>query len=48
MVQQVLLAVVTVAAVAYLGKTIYQSLHSKKSCATGCGKCAASGSTSKA
>ncbi|MBS1487882.1 MAG: FeoB-associated Cys-rich membrane protein [Bacteroidetes bacterium] len=42
MVQQILLALATLGAIAYLGRIIYQSFKAKKSCATGCGKCASS------
>ncbi len=37
--QQIVLILIFLGAVAYLGLIIYRALHAKSGCATGCGKC---------
>jgi hypothetical protein len=37
--QEILLVVVFVAALAYLGQMVYRSFRAKTGCASGCGKC---------
>ena len=39
MIQGVLITIIFLAAVAYLGKVIYQQFQLKSACASGCGKC---------
>jgi hypothetical protein len=41
MVQELLLVVLFVAALFYIGKTIYKSFQAKTGCSTGCAKCGA-------
>lgn len=40
MIQNLVIALLFLAAIAYLGRLVYQSFQAK-SCATGCGKCGA-------
>ena len=39
MIQQLIIILVFVAAVAYLGRLVFRSFQAKTACATGCGKC---------
>ena len=39
MIQEILVLVVFAAAVAYVGRLVYQNFHMKSGCASGCGKC---------
>jgi hypothetical protein len=41
MIQQLLVAVFFLGALAYLGRLIYRSFKAKSGCASGCGKCGA-------
>ncbi|MDF3079069.1 MAG: hypothetical protein K0S09_2958 [Sphingobacteriaceae bacterium] len=38
-VQTILVALLFVAALAYVGRSLYKTLKSKKGCASNCGKC---------
>ncbi|MFM7193665.1 MAG: FeoB-associated Cys-rich membrane protein [Bacteroidota bacterium] len=40
MIQQLLIAVLLIASVFYLVRTVYVSFRTGKTCGTGCGKCA--------
>ncbi len=42
MFQQLLIAVLLIASVSYLVRTVYVSFRTGKTCGTGCGKCAES------
>ncbi|TZF85923.1 FeoB-associated Cys-rich membrane protein (plasmid) [Pedobacter sp. BS3] len=37
--QGILVALVFLLAAAYIGRSVYRNLHSKKGCSSGCGKC---------
>jgi hypothetical protein len=39
MVQQILVGIIFLGALAYVGRLIYRSFHAKTGCATECGKC---------
>ncbi len=41
LVQQIILILIFLTAVAYLGSIIYKSFQAKSGCASGCGKCGA-------
>jgi hypothetical protein len=41
MIQQLIVIVIFVAAVAYIGRLIYKSFQAKSACDSGCGKCGA-------
>jgi hypothetical protein len=41
MVQEIIVGLAFVGAVAYVGQLLYKSLQSKSACTSGCGKCAA-------
>ena len=41
MVQEILIAVIFLGALAFLGSLLYRNLRAKEGCATGCGKCSA-------
>jgi hypothetical protein len=41
MLQQIIVIVVFLAAIAYVGRLVYKSFHVKNGCASGCGKCGA-------
>ena len=40
-IQEILLAVIFVVALAYIGRMMYRNLRADKGCARGCGKCGA-------
>ena len=39
MIQQIVVALVFIAAVVYIGRLVFRSFQAKADCATGCGKC---------
>lgn len=39
MIQQIIIALVFIAAVVYLGRLVFRSFQAKADCASGCGKC---------
>jgi hypothetical protein len=39
MIQQLVVTIIFIAAVAYLARLVYRSFQAKTACATGCGKC---------
>jgi hypothetical protein len=41
MIQSILVAVIFIAALAYVGRLIFKSFESKSACSSGCGKCGA-------
>jgi hypothetical protein len=40
-IQQIIIALVFLSALAYVGRLIYKSFQAKSACASGCGKCGA-------
>jgi hypothetical protein len=41
MIQQIIIGLVFLIAVAYVGRLIYRSFKAKSACSSGCGKCSA-------
>ena len=41
MVQEIIVGLAFVGAIAYVGQLVYKNLQSKSTCASGCGKCGA-------
>jgi len=41
MVQEILVTIIFLGALAYLGHIVYKQFQAKSACATGCGKCSA-------